>query len=89
LWFGENSGSKIGRITLPRPRSFGAVLPASRSVASAGAISEFAKPTANGQPFDIAAGPDGALWFVEIEWQQGGQNHDSRCGDGVPHSYRR
>lgn len=28
-------------------------------------ITEFPIPTANGEPFGITAGPDGALWFAE------------------------
>src|SRR5438128_11788033 len=33
--------------------------------AAAQAITEFPMPTAEGQPFDITAGPDGNLWFTE------------------------
>ena len=35
-------------------------------ITTAGVITEFAIPTANGEPLGIAAGPDGALWFTRI-----------------------
>src|ERR1700704_1709230 len=34
--------------------------------ASAVTISEFALPTAGSEPFGIAPGPDGNLWFTEL-----------------------
>jgi virginiamycin B lyase len=34
---------------------------------TAGSFTEFPIPTANGRPEAIAAGPDGALWFTEID----------------------
>jgi hypothetical protein len=33
----------------------------------AGAVSEYAIPTASSQPEDITMGPDGALWFTELK----------------------
>src|SRR6266581_2000275 len=33
-------------------------------------ITEFPIPTARGSPYDIAAGPDGALWFTEYVGNQ-------------------
>ena len=47
------------QITPPVPAKIG-------RITTAGVVTnEFAVPTANGQPFGIAAGPDGALWFTE------------------------
>ena len=34
-------------------------------ITTAGAITEYAPPTPNSDPFGIAAGPDGAMWFTE------------------------
>jgi streptogramin lyase len=41
------------------------LLASSASAAPAGSVSEFAVPTASADPFDIAAGPDGTMWFTE------------------------
>ena len=49
LWFTEEYGNKIGRIT-PQGDIF---------------ITEFPIPTANSGPNGIASGPDGNLWFTE------------------------
>jgi virginiamycin B lyase len=35
-------------------------------ITTAGVVTEFSVPTANGQPWGIAAGSDGTLWFTEI-----------------------
>jgi virginiamycin B lyase len=48
-------------------------------ITTAGVITEFALPTAGSDPFDIAAGPDGALWFT----QQDG-NRIGRITTGAP-----
>ena len=37
------------------------------SIAQGQTITEFSVPTTDGLPIDIAAGPDGALWFTENE----------------------
>src|SRR5262245_38182118 len=34
-------------------------------ITSAGAVTEFAIPTAGSQPLSITAGPDGNVWFTE------------------------
>src|SRR5262249_44562520 len=38
-----------------------------------GAITEYTVPTANSDPFGIAAGPDGNVWFTEYDGNQIGQ----------------
>ena len=50
----------------------GAIILLSAVVGMAGHVlavtfSEFPVPTANSSPNDIAAGPDGALWFTEAQ----------------------
>jgi virginiamycin B lyase len=35
-------------------------------VAPDGVVTEFTVPTADSLPTDIVAGPDGAMWFIEI-----------------------
>ncbi len=49
MWFTENNGNKIGRIT----------------TAAAPAVTEFVVTTAASGPSGIIAGPDGNLWFTE------------------------
>ena len=51
LWFTENFGNKIGRIT---------------TTGQIGVGDEIALPTANVSPSGITAGPDGNLWFTEF-----------------------
>lgn len=36
-------------------------------ITSAGTITEYPIPTPNSAPWDVALGPDGALWFTESE----------------------
>lgn len=43
-----------------------AVGPIASAGASTGAITEFPVPTNGSEPFGIAAGPGGNLWFVEV-----------------------
>jgi virginiamycin B lyase len=50
VWFTEEFGNKIGRITAD-------VSPA---------ITEYLIPTSGSRPAGITAGPDGALWFTEV-----------------------
>ena len=53
------------------------------------AITEFAIPTANASPRGITAGPDGNLWFTEMD---GRQDRDDQPDDPrhhrVPRPYR-
>jgi len=50
-------------------------LTAPTALALSGKIREFAVPTANSAPVGIATGPDGNLWFTEINGNQIGQLH--------------
>ena len=56
LWFTENAVTSVG--APPGPGKVG-------RITTAGAITEFLIPTPASVPTDIAAGPDGALWFLE------------------------
>ena len=42
-------------------------------ITTAGAITEFPTPTGSSEPTGIAAGPDGALWFMEVGGQKIGR----------------
>jgi virginiamycin B lyase len=53
----------IGLLTLSAPSA----------LALSGKIREFATPTAGSVPLEITAGPDGALWFTEINANQIGR----------------
>ena len=36
-------------------------------ISTGGVVTEYGVPTANSLPYDITAGPDGALWFTEFD----------------------
>src|SRR5206468_2298578 len=43
-------------------------------ITMAGVVTEFTVPTAGSDPGDIVAGPDGALWFTEVNGNKIGRN---------------
>ena len=51
----------------------GADMPGQNFTAVASTIAEFPVPTSHGGPAGIAAGPDGNLWFTELEGNQLGR----------------
>jgi len=53
-------GAARGAITPALPKIFGTGI-----IPSTGTITEYAIPTGSSSPEDIAAGPDGKLWFAE------------------------
>ncbi len=54
--------ARAARLVLACLIAFGLAAPAA---SAAPAVTEFAVPTADGQPLDITQAPDGSLWFVE------------------------
>jgi virginiamycin B lyase len=60
LWFTEEGSCIIGsRCSLVGPSQIG-------RITTSGVITEYPTPSPNSQPFDIVAGPDGAMWFAEL-----------------------
>jgi hypothetical protein len=60
VWFTEESGSRIGRLTVPL-------------LGGGITIDEFPTPTSDSNPEGITAGPDGYLWFTELFAKQIGR----------------
>src|ERR1700742_1236168 len=47
------------------------------------AMEEFPVPTAAGQPLEITPGPDGAVWFTEVQGDRIGRANPSGVVDGT------
>jgi virginiamycin B lyase len=73
LWFTE-----LGDCT-PGADCYGAQI---GRITTAGAISEFPIPDVESNPAGIATGPDGALWFTQIGFNNGGEFHCGVCFAG-------
>lgn len=83
LWFTETGNPDWQRdFSYPPGSKIGRITPA-------GAITEFATPTARSGPYDITNGPDGAMWFTE--WARNNQNTPDKIGrittDGTMKEY--
>jgi streptogramin lyase len=46
-------------------------------------IAEYPIPTVGGDPYDIAVGPDGNMWFTEEQGDKNRTNHTRRGDKGV------
>jgi streptogramin lyase len=79
-----SSGARSGTLSLSASPGGIATLTASANGPATGSVTEFMIPTAGGHPVGIAGGPDGNLWFTELDGNQIGRMTPSGAATEFP-----